>query len=315
MRRAVISMFALMTVLPHTFTDAAEDKAIQAERREAQKQRQQKKTERNKGNNEALRQFRAFVTELKREYRDKARDLDTEYRLQRTELRAERQMKTVEVEAELQQSITQLLLTPPNGNNQQSIEKLKEDMKVYQDKMYEVRKAGALQEHEELIANELRKHELMNQRDAKALDEARQLGLLDKHDPIVATAIGGSLTPSEERWNEREKVEVERMYQGNQRQLTEFIVGGKLREWEIGNKREDFELEWRKRAELHEISSEQQYFNSLVFSGGGAQSPQEIAQQLTEISKKNQMINIKYNKLNQQNQTKRRVARRQIMGR
>ncbi len=306
---------AAVAFIPPASSLAADDKAIAAERREAQKQRQQQKSERLKKNNAALKQFRKFVSETKRDYRERARELDTEFRLQRTELQAERQMKTAEAEAELQQNITQLFLNPQSANDPQQVEKLKADMKAYQDKMYEIRKQAALEEHEEFIANETRKHELMTERDNRAMDEATALGLLDKYEPILAAPIGGSLTPSEERWNEREKTDVERLFKNNQRQVAEFSYGGALREWEIENKREDFKLEWEKRAKLHELSAEQQYFNSLMFSGGNPQNQQEMAKQLSELSKKSRMINIEHNKNNKLNQTRRNQEKRKIMGR
>jgi len=241
--------------------------------------------------------------------------LDVEFRLQRTELRAERQIKTAEAEAELQQNMTQMFLNPSSAENPQHLEKFKAGMKTYQDKMYEIRKLAAQEEHEEFIANEIRKHELMTERDNRAMEEAKSVGLLDKHDPILATPIGGSLTPNEERWNEREKADVERLYKNNQRRVAEFSYGSKLRKWEIDNKREEFKLEWEKRAKLHELNAEQQYINNLMFSGSNPENQQEIAKRLSEISKKSRVINIDHDKKSKLIRIRRNEEKRKIVGR
>lgn len=314
MERVTTLLLLLVLGLPNTLIAAADDKALQAERREAQKQRQQQKSERQRQNNDALKQFRSFTADLKRDYQEQVRSLDTEFRLQKTELTAQRQMEVAEAEAQMQQSITQLFLNPQQNSEPQSLEKLRAEMKSYQDRMYAIRREAASREHEEFIANENRKHELLTERDNAALAEAKSLGLLKKHTPILAQPIGGNLTTAEERWNEREEKEVERLYQGNQRYLADFNHGARLREWEINNHREDFELEWRKRAELHELGAEQQYLNSLMLTGGNTDNPQALAAKISEISKQNQMINIKYNKLRQQNHIKRREERRKLLG-
>jgi hypothetical protein len=309
----------MVTAIPPVIIQAADDKALQAERREAQKQRQQQKNERAKLNREALQDFREFANEIKKDYTEKARALDTEYRLQKADLNAKRQMKIAEVDAELQKNMTGLFLNPESGE-QASVEKLKADMKAYSDKAFAIKQQAALEEHEEFIRNEFRKHELLSERDARALAKARELGLLDKPAPILAKPIGGELTHNEERWNEREQKDVQRMFDSNQGYIAEFKHGKELRAWEIENKREDFRLKAEKARELHALNSEQTWINSLMFSPQGdaqtdAARRQEFTDKLAEISRKTQEINIKYNKLNKQNNIKRSEERRKIMGR
>jgi len=319
MRILVVPLLALVTAIQPVITLAADDKALQAERREAQKQRQQQKNERAKLNREALQDFREFANEIRKEYTERARDLDTEYRLQKEELEAKRQIKIAEVDAELQKNTTRLFLNPASGE-QASVEKLKADMKAYRDKAFVIKQQAALEEHEEFIRNEMRKHELLSERDDRALAKARELGLLDKPKPILAKPIGGELTRDEERWNEREHKDVQRMFDSNQRYVAEFKQGQALREWEIENKREDFRLKTEKARELHALNSEQSWINSLMFSPQGAgqtdaERQREFTNKLAEISRKTQEINIKYNKLKKQNNIRRGEERRKIMGR
>jgi hypothetical protein len=300
-------------------TPAADDKALQVERREAQKQRQQQKNERAKLNREALQDFREFADEIKKEYTEKVRDLDTEYRLQKEELNAKRQMKIAEVDAELQKNMAGLFINSASGK-QASVEQLQVDMKAYSDKAFAIKQQAAQEEHEEFILNELRKHELLSERDDRVLAKAKELGLLDKSAPIRAQPIGGALTRNEERWNEREQKDVQRMFDSNQRYIAEFKHGKELREWEIENNREDFRLKAEKAQELHTLNSKQTWINSLMLSSQGnaqtdAEHRQKFTDKLTEISRKTKEINIKYNKLNKQNNIKRSEERRKIMGR
>lgn len=314
MRRAVTLLLILAFGIPYTSAAATDDKALQAERREAQKQRTQQKSARQKQNSDALKQFQSIEADLKRDYRERVRDLDTEFSLQKTELDAQRQMEVAEAEAILQQSMTQLFLNPRQSGDTQAMEKLRAELKTHQDRMYDIRRQAALKEHEEFIANEIRKSELLTERDNEVLEEAKRLGLLEKYPSILAEPIGGSLTSAEERWNEQEVTTVERLYQGNQRRVSEYVHGARLREWEIQNRKEDFDLEWQERNELQEFNAEQQFFTSLMSSGGTADNSQELAAQLAEISKKSQMIKIKYNKVRQQNQIKRREEKRKLLG-
>jgi hypothetical protein len=224
-------------------------------------------------------------------------------------------MKIAEAEAEMQQNISQLYLNPRSADSKEAIEKLKADMQAHQDKVFEIKKQAAQDEHNEYINNEINKNKLMSERDQKALEKAKALGLLIKHQPILAQPIGGGLTKQEERWNEREKQAVDKLYSSNQRQLREFSNGAKLREWEIENKREDFKLAWQKKSEIHALKNEQAFYSSLFATGGNMQaSQQDMAAKMAEISKQNRMIEIKYRKINNQNRIKRNEQRRKIMG-
>lgn len=319
-KSSFLLVIALSVFAPYGAAIAADSKEVKAQRRDAQKQRQQQKNERNKKNNLALREFRQFAQTLKKEYQQKARDLDTEFRLSKVDLNAEHQSKVAAAEAELQQSMMQMMLNPQQEREQQKqvLEKLRADLKTHSDKVYELKKQAAQVLHQAMIENEQQKHRLMSERDSMALDQAKSLGLQDRPKPILATAIGEGLDKTEIRWNDREQKDVEKLYQANQRQLGEFIWGAKLREWEIENKREDFNLEWQKKDELHKLNSENNYYNLFLpqLASGGSQADQkEVAQRMSEISKQNKLINIKYQKINKKNKIRRNEQKREIMGR
>jgi len=314
----VAIMLSLAIMLPSSpVYSAADDKEIKAQRREAQKQRQLEKNERNKNNNEAIKEFRIFVRILKKEYQEKARDMDIEFKLRRVELNAQRSIEMAEAEAELQQSLSQMMLNIQNLNTQEAIDKFKTDMKAHSDKSFEIKKQAALEEHKELIKNENKKSRLMSERDQLIMDEAKTLGLQSKHKPILAQPLGDGLTTSENRWNERELKEVNKIYANNQRQLGEFIWGSKLRKFKIENRQEDFDLKWQKQSELNALSSEQSFFSLLMpmTEGNTQDNQQEMIKRMTEAAKQNKLINIKFKKFRDQNNIKRREQERKIKGR
>ena len=309
----LISFFMLAPNIAYT----AEDKAIKDQRREAYKQRQQQKNQRNVEIREASKEFREFSRELKKKYSEMVRDLDVEFRLQQSELQAEQSSELAIAEAELQGQITQLFLNPQNTDSEESINQLKDSMQQHTQRLFEIRKKSALDKHQHEIDNELKKHQLMTERDQNALAKAEELGLRREYPPIIATAIGDGLSKQEEIWNQREKKEVKKLFDSNQRLLAEFLYGAKLREWEIKNRREDFELLWNKEAELHQLKSQQSLFNalSLMTTDSTPEDQQTLAKRMTELNKQNRLINIKYKKFSDQNRIRRKEERRKIMGR
>ena len=316
MTKFITGLLAISITIHPTFIAYADDRALQAERREAQKQRQQHKNERSREHRDALREFRNFANDLRQQYNERARELDTEYRLQKEELRADRQLKIADVDAELQKNISGLFLNPA-ASEQASMEKIKAEMKAYSDKAFAIKQEAARLEHEEYIHNEQRKHELLSERDDRVMGRAEELGLLSQPEPILASPLGGALTENEERWNEREHKEVQRLSDSNQRYLGEYLYGKELRSWQIENEREDFRLKTEKEEALHALNSEQTWLNSLMFSpnNAGANSTEDMAARLAEISRKSRKININYNKEGRQLSVLRREQRREIMRR
>ena len=311
----LIIMISLAVVLPVGTSVAVDDKSVKAERQEAQKLRQQQKNERNREIQDASRSFREFTRDLKKEYQERARDLDTNFKLQQVDMRAERNAKIAETEAEMQQKTIQLFLNPSESNDGAALDQLKADMKSYSDQLFEIKEQAAIEEHSENMKNELEKHRLMDERDAAALDMASDLGLRGKYEPVLAKPIGDGLTKQEEDWNAREKKEVEKLFNRNQRLLGEFLYGKKLRGWELDNKRADFDLGSQKKSELHTLNLEQSYYNSLFMqsSTDGEFDQKAFNERMSEIQKQNRLINIKYKKIRDKNRIKRTEQRRGIV--
>jgi hypothetical protein len=208
------------------------------------------------------------------------------------------------------------LFTAP-GASATTPQQLEEDQRAYSAEVFDLRKRFAVESHQERVANEKRKHELLAERDQRALDEAAALGLTQDYSPILATAIGDGLTQQEENWNAREEKEVVKLGERNLRTIAEFANGGKLRAWELGNLEQDFQLQWREKAELHAVSSETLLHNTMLMQAGqGSEvSQQEIMARMTELNKQNQQIKIKYKKIRDQNRIKRREEKRKLQGR
>ena len=315
MKLPLLLIISLAVALAGGTSFGADDKTIRAERQKAQKLRQQQKNDRNSEIRDASNSFREFARELKMEYREKAQDLDTEFRLQQVDMNAERDAKIAETEIELRQKINQLMLNPNQSSGEAAVEQLKTDMKTYSDQIFEIKKQAAIEKHREFIDNELKKHQLLNERDETALAMANDLGLRSQYEPILATPIGDGLTKQEKSWNEREKKEVERLFKSNQRLLGEFLYGKELRQWEIENKREDFDLKWQKKSELQALNLEQTFYSSaLMQSSQGAEFDQAaFNKRMTELQKQNQLINIKYKKIHDKNRIKRSDKRRKMV--
>ena len=180
MRLIITGLLMLMIGMPYSMVFAKDDKALRAERHEAQKQRQQQRNERNRKNSDALAEFRDYARDLKQEYREKARDMDTEYRLRKVDLKAQRDMKIAEAEAEMHQNINQLYLNPQAMDNKEATEKLKADMQAHADKVFAIKKQAAEDENNEFLDNETGKHKVLSERDQKALDKAKALGLMTR---------------------------------------------------------------------------------------------------------------------------------------
>ena len=166
-----------------------------------------------------------------------------------------------------------------------------------------------------VLIHEKKKHDLLDERDTKARDEAASLGLTKDFQPILATPIGGELTRQEEQWNQREKKEVVKLKERNLRTLKEFRNGEKLRAWERKNLEEDFKLKWDEKEEVHTLNIEQTFYNSLLLqaSQGAEINQQDIMAKFAEINKQNQLIKIKYRKVRQQNNIKRREEKKKIL--
>jgi hypothetical protein len=97
--------------------------------------------------------------------------------------------------------------------------------------------------------------------------------------------------------------------------LKEFRNGEKLRAWERKNLDEAFKLKWDEKEEGHKLNIEQTFYNSLLLQAnqGAKINQQDIMAKFAEINKQNQLIKIKYRKVRQQNNIKRREEKKKIL--
>lgn len=308
---AVLLSFAFSPVL----LCAADDAELRKQRLEAQKERQERKNERNAEINYATQQFRQFVQELKNETREQAREIDTEFQLKRVELNADHQARMAELDAEYQTALTTAYARPAEEAGDEMAKLLAEKMTERMAKQYELEKLAAEEMHREKIAVEERKNERWAELDQRAVDEADSLGLTGDYEPILARPIGGELTTQEQRWNESEEKEVVRLKERNEKLLSEFRTGTALRNWELANLQEDFELTWREKDELRAIDAQAPLFNPLFVPEDqrGPEAQQKLMASITEAQKQKQLVKIEYDKLESQEKITRTEERKKIL--
>lgn len=317
MRLMYLPLIVLIYLLSLTSAFAKDSKEIQEQRRTAQKERQEKKNGRNAEIRDATNVFREFFRDIKPDYQDRVKAFDTDFELKRVELRADRDTKIAAAEAEYQKQIMGLFMNPDAGSNEAAIKNLETQGKAYSDELFRLQKAAAETIHKARMANEKRKSDEWQKRDDEAMAKAAELGLTAPIPPILATPIGDGLTKSEQAWNEREQKEVARLEKQNQRTVSEFVYGAKLRAWEMKNLDEDFELKWREKGELHALNAQQVLYNSILgrAAQGGEIDRQAFFDRLSELGQKNKQIKIEYKKIRDQNRIKRREERKKIVGR
>lgn len=296
-------------------TWAADSKEVQEQRRAAQKERQTKKNERSKELNDATRVFREFARDLNMDFRKRVKALDTELELRRVELKAEHDARVAGAEAEYQQKLSGLFMQPGAELDEQAIERLRAEGKAFSDEMFALRRQSAEALHTARIESEMEKNRLWDERDDLAIAEAESLGLTREVEPILATPVGGGLTDQEERWNERERKEAERLDERNRKLLAEYRNGRDLRRWQLANMQEDFERTWQEKAELHALDTEQVMFNALFMQAaqGGQVNQQKLVAKLAEINEKKKLISIRYRKERDQERIRRREEKTTIM--
>jgi hypothetical protein len=294
---------------------ADDSKELRKQRQDAQKERQIQKKERSDQIKESTRAFKDFTRQLTEEYQEQVKEFDLEFKLTEVDLKAEHDAKVAEAEAEYQKKLSGLFMKPGVTFDQETIDKLQSDGKAYADELFVLKKQSAEKLHQERIAHEERKNKLLNENDQKALDEAESLGLNKEYAPIEASAIGDGLTTQEERWNESEKKELDKIKEKNQQTLSPFRNGERLRKWEIQNLNEDFKLTWEEKAELHKLDAKQLFYNTMFMQAAvGEKIDQEaFMAELADINKEKKLINIEYKKIADQNMIKRRQEKKDIL--
>jgi hypothetical protein len=301
-------------IIPLNQIHAKEDKELRKQRQEAQKERQAEKKERNQEITDAIKSFAEFTATLRYEYPPLLEEIDTELEFKQVDLQADRNAKIAEAEAENQTMWTSLLMPQGGGPNMEDLKKIEEKAKIQSDKLFRLKEEAAQTAHKGKMASEKKKHALLQQRDNRALEEAASLGLTKKYTPIMATPIGGELTRQEKQWNEREKKDIEQIHQRNLKIIQEFKNGEKLREWELKNFDEDFQLQWDEKRELHALESQQRFFNSLLMQAaqGTDVNQQEIMAKFAELGKQTKLVKIKYDTIRKKNSITRREEKKKL---
>jgi len=308
-------LLALALLTPLTLAIAGDDKALQEERKAAEKERKTEQKERYEENRTAEKALKEFNRSSMAEYRERTDDLDTEFKLRRVELEADHEAKIAEAEAAYQKKLTALFMTPGRQFDEQTIAQMQTDGKAYSDELFALKKQFAEELHHEQVANEERKSALLTEREQLVLDKAAELGLTEKPAPILATPIGDGLTDREEKWNEKEQQEVEKLYQRNMKLLAEVRTGKQMRDLDIRYLKEDFKLTWEEKAELQALESRQVFYNTMLMqaSTGGETNTEGFMAQMAELNKEKKLINIKYKKIREQNRIKRKEEKKELL--
>ena len=307
-------LLSLVIIFPIDLIHAKEDKELRQQRQAAQQERQAEKKLRNQEITDSIKSFSEFTASLRSEYPPLLQEIDTEFEFKQVDLQADRNAKVAEAEVEYQTLWTSLLMPQGGQPPKDALKEIEEKAKALSDKLFQLKEEAAQAEHKEKIASKKQKHTLLEERDTRALDEAASLGLTKKYEPIIAKPIGGELTRQETQWNEREEKDLERIHQRNQKIIQEFRTGQKLREWELQNFDEDFQLQWKEKRELHELETQQQFFNSLLMqpAQGAEVKQQDIMAKFAEIAKQNKLVKIKYDTIRKKNSITRREEKKKL---
>ena len=292
---------------------AQSDRDLREQRTAAQKERQEAKRSRDQQLSDASREFREYARQLEQDYQQRLRSMDTEFEIKRVQLRADEQRRNVDAEAEYQRKFTGMMLRPDTQNTTQRLEEMNKQAAQYSAELFAIRREAADIAHREQMAHLARKHALLKEMDQQILGKADALGLTRAHAPILASAIGGELTRQEEQWNQRERSEVEKIRDRNERLLVKYRRGEALRSWERDNAEQDHRLHWAERQELQGLESQQALFNRMLLgSADASQDPQAFADQLAELSRQQQQIKITYQQQRQENTIRRREERKRF---
>ena len=308
-------LLALVILSPASLAMADDSKELRKERQDAQRARQQQVSERNKAMNEATRAFREYTRGLNTEYREQTKDLDTEFKLREVDLKADHDARVASAEAEYQKKLMALFMNPGGQFTEEKLEQMHSEAKAYSDAVFDLKKQSAEELHAARMANEESKNALWTQMDEMALDKAESLGLTGTYPPILATPIGDGLTTQEERWNDKEQKDVAKLQERNSKALSEFRNGAALRKWEMDNLNEDFKLTWEEQAKLHELDSEQGFYNTLFMQAaqGGQVDQQKLMAQMAELNEQKKLVGIEYKKIRDKNRITRREERKAIL--
>lgn len=301
--------------------EQSDERALRDQRKAAQQARQQQRNERKAALAEAVRNWRSEAAELESDYAERLRAIDTEFQLEEVGLQADVDREIARLEAELQKRMNAGLRAGMGAASQSEagmatqLQTMEQEIKDFQGRLFAARRDGAARIHQARMQAQSRKDALLDQRDEQLLQSASALGLRERPEPILATAIGGTLTPQEEKWNEREQKEVERIEAQHAKLLAKTSSGSELRAWERANRQQDFELDWQERTELQELESQQTLFSAFMMpvSTGEAVDQQDYMNRLAELNEQQRLIKIRYQQIQRENTIRRREEKRAML--
>jgi hypothetical protein len=301
--------------------DVTDERALRDQRKAAQQAREQLRAERKQMLADAVRTWRAEAAELEMDSAERLREIDTQFQLEEVSLQAAVDREIAGLEAELQKRMNARLRAGIGAASQSDsamaahMQAMEQEIKDFQAQLFAARRDGAERIHAARMAAQLRKDALLDQRDQQLLQSARALGLGKRPEPILATPIGGALTSQEEKWNEREQKEVERIAAQQAKMLAEVTKGKELRAWERANQQADFELDWQERAELQELESQKALFSTFMMpaAAGDGADQQDAMNRLADLGEQEKLTKIRYQQIQRENAIRRREAKRALL--
>ncbi len=313
--RLYIPLFTLVLLFVFGSAIANSSKELRQQQKAAQKERQVEKKERTEKFKASQKEFKAYAKVLKKEYQEQLADFKIDFDLKRADLQAEHEVKVAEASAENEKKTMGLFMNANLKFDQSTLERLQKEAKTYSDELFVLKKQSAEDMHLERVAFEKRNNKLLAEGEQKAQDKASELGMTKDFSPIIASPIGGSLTRSEQRWNEKENKEVIKLKEKNIKIIRKFKNGKKFRNWELQNINDDFKLTWQEKSDLHELDSQYVFFNAMLMQAfqGGQIDQQEFVDEISEINKKKKLINIEYKKIREKNRIIRNKERKEIL--
>ena len=316
---ALVTMFGFATAGTLFATEtransAVDERNLKELRREAHRERQALRKERNQRLNDAVKSLRLEADDITAEYRERVRTIDTEFDLDRVRLDAETDSEIAALEGALQKELGVGMAAATETALLNHLSAMGERTRAHQDRVFEARKRGAGRVQAAQLEALSRKGRLLSERDDRVLARARELGLMTMPTPVLATPIGGELTRNEIQWNEREQRDVQRLHERHVGLLGEFSYGQKLRAWERANLEEDFALEWQELSELQDLQSQQRMLNPVMLQAGMADetSRQQSFARLAELGEQQNQIKIRYQHLRRERDIQRREEKRAL---
>ncbi|MBF0265098.1 MAG: hypothetical protein HQL46_07480 [Gammaproteobacteria bacterium] len=299
MNKAYFGIFMVLSLLMPGFSSfAAESKEIRQQRKEANKERLSLRKERSENIRNMRKIFQEFSRDLKKSYQDDINELKVEFDLKQIDIDSAHEVKITEAKNEYQKKMMNLFLSPKTKLDETTLKQFEKDAEIYSDQLFAFKKQFAEQTHKKQLNFVKQKNSLWDEMDQKILAKAEELGMTNKITPILAKQIAGTLSKSEERWNQRENKEATKIQDKLAYLLRNFRKGNKIRAHELESMKQDFILEWENESKLHKIEGQSVFINQLLMQSFSNQkfNLEEFTSKMSELNKEKQLLNIEYKK-------------------